>query len=71
VRANDVQDTASRDAIRDHFRQIAPMFAAGNFNAPMLVHGKDIPGTATMSQLQERIHWELQDTARGARLKIP
>jgi hypothetical protein len=39
VRANDVKDTESRDQIRGHFQHIAQMFAAGNFNAPMLVHG--------------------------------
>jgi hypothetical protein len=70
VRANDLKDTESRDRIRSHFHHIAQMFAAGNFNAPMLVHGKDVPGTATMTQLKDRIHWELQDTPRGARLKI-
>jgi len=70
VRANDVKDTEGRDQIRSHFHHIAQMFAAGNFNAPMLVHGKDVPGTATMTQLKDQIHWELQDTARGARLKI-
>lgn len=70
VRINDVKDTESRDQIRSHFRHIAQMFAAGNFNAPMLVHGKDVPGTATMTQLRYELHWELQETPRGARLKI-
>jgi hypothetical protein len=70
VRANDVKDTESRDQIRSHFGHIAQMFAAGNFNAPMLVHGKDVPGTATMTELKDQIHWELEDTPRGARLKI-
>jgi hypothetical protein len=70
VRANDVKDIESRDQIRSHFHHIAKMFADGNFNAPMLVHGKDVPGTATMTQLKDQIHWDLQETARGARLKI-
>ena len=43
----------SRDQIRTHFHHIAQMFASGDFNAPMLVHGKDVPGTATMSKLRE------------------
>jgi hypothetical protein len=46
------------------------MFAEGNFNAPMLVHGTSVPGTATMTQLKDQIHWELQETSRGARLNI-
>src|ERR1700722_17883956 len=48
VRANDVRDTESREEIRSHFRHIAQMFAVGNFSAPMLVHGTNVPGTATM-----------------------
>ena len=70
VRANDANDTETRDQIRSHFHHIARMFADGNFNAPMLVHGTNVPGTATMTQLKDQIHWELQETSRGARLRI-
>ncbi|MGD0134574.1 MAG: hypothetical protein ABSE57_21200, partial [Bryobacteraceae bacterium] len=55
VRANDVRDTESRDQIRTHFRHIARMFAEGNFNAPMLVHGVAVPGTATMTRLKDQL----------------
>src|SRR5580658_4001091 len=68
VRANDVKDAESRDQIRSHFRQITHMFADGNFNAPMLVHGTEVPGTATMTKLKDQLHWTLSETARGARL---
>jgi hypothetical protein len=70
VRANDVKDTESRDQIRSHFRHIAQMFASGNFNAPMLVHGTAVPGTATMTRLKDQLHWELKETPRGARIVI-
>jgi hypothetical protein len=70
VRANDVQDTESRDQIRSHFHHIAQMFAGGNFNVPMLVHGPVVPGTETMSRLKDRLHWDLQETPRGARIVI-
>ncbi|MGA3202774.1 MAG: hypothetical protein ABSF12_09795 [Bryobacteraceae bacterium] len=70
VRANDVKDTDSRDQIRSHFHHIAQMFAAGNFNAPMLVHGTAVPGTAIMTRLKDQIHWDLQETPRGARIMI-
>ena len=70
VRANDVKDVKSRDEIRSHFRHIATMFANGNFNAPMLVHGKAVPGTATMTQLKDQLHWDLQETPRVARIVI-
>ena len=70
VRSNDAGDTASRDHIRSHFKHISQMFAAGNFNAPMLVHGTDVPGTAIMTKLKDQLHWELKDTPRGARIAI-
>ena len=70
VRANDSKDTASIDRIRSHFQHIVRMFAAGNFNAPMLVHSQDVPGTKTMSRRKEELHWELQEIPRGARLTV-
>jgi hypothetical protein len=70
VRANDVKDTESRDQIRGHFHHIAQMFSNGNFNAPMLVHSTAVPGTETMSRLKEQIHWDMQETPRGARIVI-
>jgi hypothetical protein len=54
-----------------HFNHIVQMFAAGNFNAPMLVHDrKDVPGTAVMAQQKGELHWDLQQTPRGARIVI-
>jgi len=70
VRADDVQDTATRDQIRSHFRHIAQIIAAGNFNAPMLVHGENVPGTAAMTQMKSQLHWGLQETPHGARITI-
>jgi hypothetical protein len=70
VRANDVKDTESRDQIRSHFHHIAQMFANGNFSAPMLVHGPVVPGTETMARFKDQIHWDLQETERGARIVI-
>jgi len=71
VRANDVKDTESRDEIREHFQHIVQMFAAGNFNVPMLVHArKQVPGTAVMAKLKDDLHWDLEQTPRGARIVI-
>ena len=70
VRAIDPNDTESRDQIQSHFQHIAQMFANGNFSAPMLVHGKEVPGTATMTQLKDKLHWKLEETPRGARLTV-
>jgi hypothetical protein len=70
ARANDIKDTASLDQIRGHFQHIVRMFADGNFNAPMLVHSQNVPGTATMTRLKAGLHWSLQDLPRGARITI-
>ena len=70
VRVNDLKDAASLGQIRGHFQHIARMFADGNFNAPMLVHSQDVPGTATMARLKNALHWDLQEIPRGARITI-
>lgn len=70
VRANDVRDTQSRDEIRNHFRHISQMFAQGNFDAPMLVHGTNVPGTTAMARLKDQLHWQLEETPRGARITV-
>ena len=70
VEANDPKDTASRDQIQTHLRHISQMFAAGNFNAPMLVHGKTPPGVPTMQKLKSEISYRFEKTDRGARVRI-
>jgi hypothetical protein len=68
--ANDAKDTASRDAIRSHFTHITKMFSEGDFNAPMLIHQQNPPGTATMARLKEQIRYTLEETPRGGRIRI-
>jgi hypothetical protein len=70
VRANDLSDIESRDQIRGHFEHIVQMFSAGNFNVPMLVHDQSVPGTGVMSQLKSQLHWQMQETPRGAKITI-
>jgi len=70
VRANDPKDTAGLDQIRSHFQHIVHMFAEGKFNAPMLVHNQNVPGTAIMNRLKTDLYWKLQEIPRGARITI-
>jgi len=70
VHANDLRDTAALEQIRTHFQHIVHMFAEGNFNAPMLVHSQNVPGTAIMTRRKTDLHWELQEIPRGARITI-
>ena len=68
--ANDLKDSASRDAIRAHFGHIVAMFAAGDFSAPMLIHAENPPGTEEMRRLRETIQYNVDNTERGARIRI-
>ena len=70
VSANDPSDTASRDAIRGHLAHVAKMFAAGDFQAPMLVHGKTPPGVPVMKDRKGSIRYSYEETAAGARITI-
>lgn len=70
VTANDSKDIASRDQIRMHLGHIAGMFAAGNFEAPFLVHAMNPPGVAKMKELREKIEYKFADTDRGGRVRI-
>src|SRR3989442_6190836 len=62
VTAKDSNDKASIEQIRTHLGHIAKMFSSGNFNAPMLIHDTNPPGTATMTRLKEQIRYEFSET---------
>jgi hypothetical protein len=68
--AADRSDTASRDAIRQHFEHIAKAFAAGDFSRPMLIHAKSPPGVAMMKKLKTLIDYGWEQTERGSRVVI-
>jgi hypothetical protein len=70
VSANDPSDKASIEQIRMHLGHIAKMFAAGNFNAPMLIHDTNPPGVPAMTRLKEAIKYEYSGTDRGARIRL-
>lgn len=70
VTANDPNDSASREQIRTHLSHIAKMFKEGNFSAPMLVHGEEPAGVATMKRLMADITYTFEAVDRGARVRI-
>lgn len=70
VESNVADDAATRDEIRMHFGHIAKMFAAGDFSAPMLIHAQNPPGVEAMKRLRETIQYKLENTERGARIRI-
>jgi hypothetical protein len=70
VEANDANDAASRDQIRQHLKHIAKKFSEGDFTAPMLIHAQTPPGLPTMRRLKTEIKYEFQTLERGGRIRI-
>ena len=70
IAALDRADVVNRDAIRSHLPHIAQMFGDGNFEAPMLIHETNVPGTGKMSALKSRIRFVYVETPQGGRLDI-
>jgi hypothetical protein len=68
--ADNPNDQASRDAIRQHLEHIAKLFSEGDFNAPMFIHGQTPPGVPTMKRLKDQITYRAQPTGRGAEVRI-
>lgn len=70
VEANEAKDAESRDQIRGHLPHITQMFAAGNFNAPMLVHDRTPPGVPVMQRLKGEISYKYEPIQTGGRVRI-
>jgi hypothetical protein len=70
VAVKDPSDRANREAIRAHLPHIASMFAAGDFQAPMLVHAVEVPGTADLARLKSAVAWRYVETPDGGRVDI-
>jgi hypothetical protein len=71
VSVKDAADVKNRDAIRSHLPHIAMMFGDGNFDAPMMVHdSKNVPGTAAMTKLKDKIAYKYVETPKGGRVDI-
>ncbi|HET7600737.1 MAG TPA: hypothetical protein VFK09_10615 [Gemmatimonadales bacterium] len=66
----DVADSEGVATIRRHLREIAAAFAAGDFDAPGLVHAKEVPGTAIMAARRKAIRYEVRDLPSGAELRM-
>ncbi|MEO5823532.1 MAG: hypothetical protein ABIT71_23760 [Vicinamibacteraceae bacterium] len=66
----DGSDAGNRDAIRQHLPHIAALFADGRFDAPMLVHATDVPGTKELSALKAGVRYRYVETPGGGRVDI-
>jgi hypothetical protein len=70
VAAKDAGDTAGREQIRTHLREIAAAFAGGDFEKPLATHGELPPGVSTMQRLRSKIAYTFEETAGGGLVRI-
>lgn len=63
-------DAATREQIRVHMREIAKLFAAGEFDKPRFIHGRVPPGVETMKARLAKIDWKYVELERGAGVRI-
>ena len=68
VVTNDPRDKESREAIQTHLAHIAEMFAEGDFEAPLLIHGEQPAGVDDLKRHQKEIRWEYVETEHGGRV---
>jgi hypothetical protein len=70
VTVKDPKDKTNLEAIRSHLPHIAKMFAAGDFSMPHFIHAQDVPGSAGMKRLRDRIAYTYEDAPNGGRVRI-
>jgi hypothetical protein len=63
-------DTTGVATIRQHMRDIAAAFRAGDFTKPFQVHAQVVPGTAVMQARRSGIAYEVIDRPRGGEVRI-
>jgi hypothetical protein len=67
---DDASDTTAVRTIREHMREIERAFQQGNFQAPGLVHSREVPGTRVMSEQRAALSYTAEDRPRGAEVRI-
>lgn len=70
VAVKEASDHANLHAVRQHLQQIAGLFKAGDFGKPALTHAQQVPGTADMTRLNDRITYQYEETPAGGRVRI-
>ena len=70
VLQRDTTDTAGTRTIRAHLREVAAAFARGDFTTPGFVHGRDVPGTATMAARRAAITYAVRDLPGGGEIRM-
>lgn len=70
VSVNEATDSVNLHAVRQHLQEIVVLFKAGDFGKPMLTHSQQVPGSADMARLNDRLTYLYQETPNGGRVRI-
>jgi hypothetical protein len=70
VDVKDAADSASRDQVRSHLKEIAAAFAKGDFTRPFETHAEVPPGVPSMQRLKTVIRYKYEETARGGLVRM-
>jgi hypothetical protein len=70
VDVKDAADSASRDQVRSHLKEIAAAFANGDFAKPFQTHAEVPPGVPAMQRLKAAIQYRYEQTERGGAVRI-
>jgi hypothetical protein len=63
-------DTSGVATIRQHMRDIAAAFQAGDFTKPFQVHAQVVPGTDVMRAQRADIRYQVIDRPRGGEVRL-
>jgi len=66
----DPADTAGTTAIREHLKDIAMRFRAGDFAVPGFVHAQQVPGTPVMAARRSAIRYVFHPLPGGGEVRI-
>ena len=69
VVADDPGDEAEVAKVRAHLRDEAEAFAAGDFEDPAAIHGREMPGLAELQAGAERLTISYEDVPAGGRIR--
>ncbi len=66
-----VDDSAGVRVIREHMREVARRFAAGDFSFSEAVHDNhEIPGVATLRAARESVRYSYRELPRGGEVRL-
>ncbi len=68
VIADDPANDTEVELVRDHLRQGAEAFSAGDYGDPVTIHGEDMPGVAELAAGAERVEIRYGTVDAGATL---